>query len=140
MPKAFSSEEERNAFLAEPRLAILNTNRPGDTPLAVPVWYEWTGSEILMFSGKGVPKLKRIEGDPKVQVLVTNRVGEPEAWVSFEGEMEICPDEDPWPLIERIAPRYWDVEAMRDVLDEWQAGKEHMVVLRMKPTRIRDGR
>ena len=109
MAKAFTTEAERDAFLNKPRQAILISNRAGDAPIGVPVWYEWDGSEIRMFSAKGVPKIKRIEADPKVQVLVTNHVGEPEAWVSFEGEMEICPDEDPWPLIERMAPRYWDV-------------------------------
>lgn len=139
MPQVFTTDEERDAFLAEPRLATLITNREGDAPIGVPVWFEWTGSEILMFSARGVPKLKRLEADPKVMVLVTNQVGESEAWVSFEGEMEICEDEDPWPLVERSAARYWDVEEKKDTLEAWKAGKEMMVMLRMKPQRIRNG-
>ncbi len=139
MPKAFATDAERDAFLAEPRLAILMTNRAGDAPIGVPVWYEWTGTEVFMFSGRGVPKLKRIEADPRVMVLVTNRVGEGEAWVSFEGEMEILEEEDPWPLIERIAPRYWDVQAMQDTLQTWKENRDQMVVLRMQPQQIRNG-
>lgn len=139
MPAAFSTDVERDAFLAEPRLAILMTNRTGDAPVGVPVWFEWTGSEVLMFSARGVPKLQRIEADPNVSVLVTNRVGEPEAWVRFEGQMEICVDEDPWPLVERMAPRYWDVDAKRDTLDAWRAGRDMMVLLRLQPNRIKSG-
>jgi nitroimidazol reductase NimA-like FMN-containing flavoprotein (pyridoxamine 5'-phosphate oxidase superfamily) len=140
MPQAFATEAERDAFLTEPRLAILMTNRAGEAPVGVPVWFEWTGSEVLMFSARGVPKLERIEADPKVMVLVTNRVGEPEAWVSFEGEIEICEGEDPWPLVERMAQRYWDVEAMSDTLRMWEAGKSMMVMLRLQPSRTKNGR
>jgi len=140
MPQAFTTDAERDEFLSEPRLAILMTNRAGDAPLGVPVWFEWTGSDVLMFSARGVPKLKRIEADPKVMVLVTNRVGEPEAWVSFEGEIEIVDSEDPWPLVERMAERYWDVDAMKETLSSWEEGKSMMVMLRLKPSRIKNGR
>ena len=140
MPQVFTTDAERDAFLSEPRLAILMTNRAGDAPLGVPVWFEWTGSDVLMFSARGVPKLKRIEADPKVMVLVTNRVGEPEAWVSFEGEIEIVDSEDPWPLVERMAERYWDVDAMKETLSSWEEGKSMMVMLRLKPSRIKNGR
>lgn len=140
MPQVFTTDAERDEFLSEPRLAILMTNRAGDAPLGVPVWFEWTGSDVLMFSARGVPKLKRIEADPKVMVLVTNRVGEPEAWVSFEGEIEIVDSEDPWPLVERMAERYWDVDAMKETLSSWEEGKSMMVMLRLKPSRIKNGR
>ena len=139
MPQPFATDADRDAFLEEPRLAILMTNRADDAPIGVPVWFEWTGSEVLMFSARGVPKVKRLQADPRVMVLATNHVGEAEAWVSFEGEVEICEDEDPWPLVERLAARYWDVEAMKSTLDTWKAGKDMMVMLRLKPTRIRSG-
>ena len=139
MPQAFESDEQRDAFLAEPRLAILMTNRAERAPMGVPVWFEWTGSEVLMFSGRGTRKLKRLKGDPRAMVLVTNHVGEEEAWVSFEGEVEILEDEDPWPLIERVAPRYWDMAVKQATLDEWRAAKDAFVLLRLKPTDIRGG-
>ena len=139
MAQAFEDDAQRDAFLAEPRLAILMTNRPDQAPIGVPVWFEWTGSEVLMFSGRGVPKLKRLQDDPRAMVLVTNHVGEDEAWVSFEGEVQICENEDAWPLVARVAPKYWDVEAKKETLDQWQAAKEAFVLLRLTPTRIRSG-
>ncbi len=139
MAQAFTNDADRDAFLAEPRLAILMTNRPDRAPIGVPVWFEWTGSEVLMFSAPGVPKIKRLQNDPRAMVLVTNRVGEVEAWVSFEGEVEICEDEDAWPLVERVAPRYWDVEEKKGTLAEWHAMKDAFVLLRLKPDRIRNG-
>ncbi len=139
MPQPFATDAERDAFLREPRLAILMTNRADDAPIGVPVWFEWTGSEVLMFSARGVPKLKRLQADPRIMVLVTNHIGETEAWVSFEGEVEICENEDAWPLVQRLASRYWDVEAMKPTLDTWEAGKDMMVMLRLEPTRVRSG-
>ena len=99
MPKAFETEAERDTFLADPRQAILITNRAGEAPIGVPVWFEWTGTEVVMFSARGVPKLRRIAADPNVMMLVTNHFGEDEAWVSFEGEMRVCEDEDAWPFL-----------------------------------------
>ena len=139
MAQAFRDEAERDAFLAEPRLAILISNRDRQAPIGVPVWFEWDGEQVLMFSAKGVAKIRRIEQDPRAMVLVTNHVGEDEAWVSFEGEMEILPEEDAWPLAERLARRYWDVEAKEDTLAAWEAAKDSFVLLRMKPVRIRTG-
>ena len=139
MAQAFKDEAERDAFLAEPRLAILISNRDRQAPIGVPVWFEWDGEQVLMFSAKGVAKIRRIEQDPRAMVLVTNHVGEDEAWVSFEGEMEILPEEDAWPLAERLARRYWDVEAKEDTLAAWEAAKDSFVLLRMKPVRIRTG-
>ena len=139
MPQVLTDPAQREAFLAEPRLAILMTNRAGDAPIGVPVWFEYNGAEVLMFSARSVPKLRRLQADPRVMVLVTNRVGEDEAWVSFEGEVQICEDEDAWPLVERLAARYWDVEAKRTTLESWAANKDMMVMLRLQPTRIRSG-
>ena len=139
MARAFETDAERDAFLKEPRLAILMTNRTNNAPIGVPVWFEWTRSEVLMFSARGTAKLRRLEEDPRAMVLVTNRVGEDEAWVSFEGEVEICEDEDAWSLIERVAPRYWDVEEKKTTLEEWHAARDIFVVLKLVPTQIRNG-
>ena len=65
MPASFENEAERDAFLAQPRLAILMTNRPDQAPMGVPVWFEWTGNHVQMFSARGVPKLKRLQEDPR---------------------------------------------------------------------------
>jgi len=43
MPAYFQNDDERDAFLAEPRLAMLLTNRASGTPIGVPVWVAFDG-------------------------------------------------------------------------------------------------
>ena len=140
MATPFADEAALAGFLADPRLATLMTNREGGAPMGVPVWFEWTGSEVLMFAAAGSAKLKRIERDPNISVLVTNHVGEPEAWIAFDGRVSVSP-EDASDLIGRLGARYWDLShpEKRQTLESWQAAKEAFVLLRLTPERIRSG-
>ena len=80
MSNRFETAEEREAFLAEPRLAMLiyNGARPG--PTGVPVWFDWDGEVVHMFADRGTPKMDHLTNDPNVSVLVTNHIGEREGW------------------------------------------------------------
>ena len=72
-------------------------------------------------------------------VLVTNAVGEAEAWVTFDGAIEINPGGIG--LATRLAERYWDLSIpdYRAVLDAWQQALEALCQLTLTPTRIRSG-
>ena len=108
--------------------------------MGVPVWFEWTGSKVLMFAGQGTPKLERIEKHPDVSVLVTNHVGEQEAWVAFDGTIEITP-ESAGPLISRLGPKYWDMAdtGQKETIDSWVTAEAMFALLTLTPTRIRTG-
>ena len=45
MSKRFSSQQEIDEFLAEPRLAILMYNGKRPAPTGVPVWFDCFGSD-----------------------------------------------------------------------------------------------
>ncbi len=140
MANPFKDDAGRDRFLAKPRLAILMTNSEGRAPVGVPVWFEWTGSEVQMFTSKGSAKLKRLERDSRVSVLVTNAVGESEAWVAFDGEVEIDVDGG-IELATKLAERYWDLDdpPYRDLLSSWQKAPEAFLLLNLTPERIRAG-
>ena len=78
-----------------------------------------------------------------LSVLITNRVGEPEAWVAFDGQVTIADFEtDDWvALIDRVAPRYWDLSdpAYGDEIAGWRAAPEMFVSLELVPDKIRSG-
>lgn len=116
------------------------TNREDDAPIGVPVWFEWTGSLVQMFAGKGTPKLVRIEQDARASVLVTNAVGEPEAWIAFDGKLEVS-DEGAIELASRLAARYWDLSNSdsREVLDGWEKYPEAFTLMTLTPEKIRSG-
>ncbi|NKC01466.1 MAG: pyridoxamine 5'-phosphate oxidase family protein [Pseudomonadales bacterium] len=140
MAAYFKNEEERDAFLAEPRLAILMSNRKSGTPIGVPVWFEWDGTVVQIFAGKGTSKLQRIQNDPRVSVLVTNSLGEQEVWVAFDGTATVH-DDGTAELVARLGPKYWDLSKpeLKATLDQWIQGAEHMVRISVEPDRIRAG-
>ena len=144
MAKRFETQEERDAFLAEPRLAILMYHSKNPNLVGVPVWFEWDGEEVQMFAARNSAKVKRLQANPAASVLVTNRVGEPEGWVAFDGEVQIDDFEpETWvSLIDRIAPRYWDmsVEGYANEIANWRASPESFISMVLKPARIRSGR
>ena len=83
------NDEVRERFLAEPRYGILNTLRSDGLPIGVPVWFDWDGETVRMFTSVLSPKIKRIQADPRASLLVVNHPTEEEAWVSFDGPVSI---------------------------------------------------
>lgn len=140
MPSPFADDAARDAFLADPRLAILMTHRTGKGPMGVPVWFDWSGGEVHMFAAKDSAKVRRLQADPRVSVLVTNRVGEQESWVAFDGDVEIREDGG-LDLANRLAPRYWDLNNpnLKATLDNWRQAPEAFCLLTMTPSAIRSG-
>ena len=140
MAQRFKTDDERDAFLSEPRLAILMTNRAEAAPMGIPVWFEWNGATVEIFAGKGTPKLARIEKDPNISVLITNHIGEREAWVAFDGVATVCHD-GVGALISRLAEHYWDLTQpdLKAVLDQWLAAEAQLVRISLAPDRIRSG-
>jgi len=143
MAKRFETQQEIERFLAEPRLAILiyRGSQPG--PMGVPVWFDWNGQAVQMFAGRSSPKVTHLRNDPNVSVLVTNRVGEPEGWVAFDGNATLADFEpDEWSaLLDRVAPRYWDlkVPAYAEQIEGWRSAPEAFVSLKIVPEKIRSG-
>ena len=140
MTNPFRDNAQRDEFLTQPRLANLITNADPGVPIGVPVWFEWTGTKVQMFAGKETPKIDRIKRDPNASVLVTNAVGEREAWVAFDGPVDVG-DEGAIELATRLAARYWDLgnKQLRAVLSSWQQAPESFCLLTLKPERIRAG-
>ncbi len=134
------NEQEREAFLKETRLGILSTLDEGRLPVSVPVWFEWDGQVVRMFSGNDTPKVRRLQADPRGSLLVVNHLREQEAWLAFDGEIAIS-DEGGLALAERIAPKYWDLSdpARANMLEEWRKGPEAFCLLTLTPSRVRTG-
>ncbi len=138
------TDAEIERFLAEPRFGILTTNRSDGWPIGVPVWFEWDGSVVRMFSSARAPKVRRLAADPRASLLIVNHVDEPETWVAFDGEVTIRNEdhEGALELALRLAPRYWDLDdpRSRSFLDAWRSGDQPLCTLELRPQRIRSFR
>ena len=102
------SDADREAFLAVNRYGILSTLRRDGSPIAIPVWFDWDGRSVRMFTNAGSPKLRRLATDARASVLVTNHIDEKEKWVAFDGTVAVS-DDGGLELAEKLAQRYWDL-------------------------------
>ncbi len=132
------TDEERDRFLAKPRYGILNLLRADGSPIAVPVWFDWTGEAVRIFSNVISPKLKRLQADPRASLLVVNQIAEHEAWVAFDGVVSIHEDGGS-ELAEQLASRYWDLSDpdRQRTLEGLRKVAAALCVLELRPTRIR---
>jgi PPOX class probable F420-dependent enzyme len=135
------SAAEREAFLAVPRVGILTTLRADGSPVAVPVWFEWDGAAVRLFSSVTSGKIARLERDARASLLVANSVGEPEAWVAFDGAATITRD-GAFELAERLAGRYWDMQdpERQATLALWRESAAALRVVEITPRRVRSSK
>ena len=68
------------------------TLNPDGSPNALPLWYEWDGTRIRMFSAENTGKVRRLRKDPRACLSVHDPVGAAEAWVTVEGTVAITSD------------------------------------------------
>lgn len=132
------TEEVREKFLAATRLGILTTLTSDGAPISVPVWFDWDGHTLRIFTGVESPKVKRIQDDARVTVLVVNHIDEGEAWVAFDGKAKIRTDGG-FELAEMLAVKYWGLldPDQKDTLNSWKQAAESLRVIELVPTRIR---
>ncbi|MCY3930558.1 MAG: pyridoxamine 5'-phosphate oxidase family protein [Acidobacteria bacterium] len=139
------SRAEIDEFLSEPRIGVLCTNDLDGSPNGVPVWFEWDGEQVRMFSSASHRKIARLENDPRASILVAREVGETEAWVAVDGVVSIG-EGDVVPLMERLAGRYWVDEdpaiakAHAETVDMWRRAAARLRVLTIVPEEIRSYR
>ncbi len=139
------SRAEIDEFLSKPRIGVLCTNDLDGSPNGVPVWFEWGGEQVRMFSSASHRKIARIENDPRASLLVAREVGEPEAWVAVDGVAAIG-EEGVVPLFERLAARYWVDEdpaiarAHAETVASWRRAAAQLRVLVIEPDEIRSYR
>ena len=132
------SDADREAFLAANRYGILSTLRRDGSPIAIPVWFDWNGSSVRMFTTAGSPKLRRLAIDARASVLVTNHVDEKEKWVAFDGTVAVS-DQGGFDLAEKLARRYWDLNdpGRAAALETWRAMQSEWRLLEMVPDDVR---
>ncbi len=137
---ALMSETELAAFFTKTRQGILLTATASGAARGVPVWFDWDGDTVRIFSDATAAKVERIRSDPRVSVLVTNDIDEPPMWVRFDGHAEVDPDDDARALaVDVLAPRYWDLgqPEYADVVALWrEAPADALAVIRIRPERI----
>ncbi|OXM71606.1 pyridoxamine 5'-phosphate oxidase family protein [Amycolatopsis vastitatis] len=115
------TKEEREAFLAQPRVGVLSVAaEPGRAPLTTPIWYRYEpGGDVVVMTSPGARKARLIEAAGRFALCVQRQDGVYQ-YVSVEG-----PVVKSWPMTKaerhEIAARYLPPgvsEAYTDAMDE----------------------
>lgn len=129
------SDDERELFLRGTRIAILTTLNADGSPNALPLWFDWDGEKVRMFSSRDTGKVRRLQRDNRATVIVADPVGTPEAWVSVEGTVAIK-DDGGKELALTLAAEYYEGEHRELTIEAWSQSDD-WVLLELTPTRIR---
>ena len=130
---------KRNAridkYLKATRIGMLGTINADGSPNLMPLWYDWDGQKLRMFSDPKTAKIRRLRRDPRAAVLVAEEVGVPELWVSVEGTVELS-EEGAKELMAKLAERYYEAEKAAAFIKE-SSQAESLVLLTLTPSKIR---
>ena len=117
-------------LLDRPLLATLATRRIDGSVLLSPVWHEWRDGAFLVAVETGDGKLKHVQRDPQVTILVAEPEP-PDRGLEITGPAEVV-DTAYGPVIGRIGRRY-----IGAAVDRFWAEDAVGVVLRVAPGRLR---
>jgi PPOX class probable F420-dependent enzyme len=135
------SKAECDAFLKETRIGTLCTLNEDGSPNALPIWYDWDGEKIRMFSNHDTGKIRRLEKDSRACLSVADPVGSKESWVTVEGTVELL-EEGGKELALSRAKLYYDPGVYPDTerssknIAHWEQSDDFVLVV-LTPTRIR---
>ncbi len=124
---------EIDAFLAEPRHAVLATVNADGAPVQVPVFFDWDDGVIYVSVTNRRGFFPNLQGNPQVALCIDDQ-GPPMRTVLVRGQVAVIEGETIWPRTERIVHKYWSDEQATSSLERMRG--EPRVILQITPTRI----
>lgn len=127
--------EEREAFLAEPRVGIISsTAEPGRAPLTVPIWYDYRpGGDLTVLTSPHLRKARLIAEAGRFSLCVQHD-GAPYRYVTVEGPVVATA-----PITEgqrrALAIRYLGTEYADGYLTATHASQAGNIAITMRPDR-----
>lgn len=129
------SIEERETFLARPRVGILSVEaESGRAPLTTPIWYDYRpGGDVVILTSPGLRKARLIEAAGRFALCVQEEAGT-YAYVSVEGPVV---DTRPTTKDQRLAmaSRYLGPEIAAKYVAATHEAQHANVAISMRPER-----
>ncbi len=130
----FDNELEIADFLAQPQLARFCSHNPDGTIHAAPVYYLFENGEFLFGSQVLSRKVKNIQHDPQVTVLIDAYEPVLQAVLAY-GEA-VLDFEDVVEKRVRILERYYETPAQARAFAERLASAWQTVIIHLRPNRL----
>jgi len=126
---------EREAFLAEVRVAVISIACPGRGPLSVPIWYSYApGGELGLWMDAASRKVTLLRREGRLTLCVQD-TSRPYRYVSVEGPVTQMNPIDCDAELRPLVARYLGAAAVERYLDGFggPAGVRGDVYVRVRP-------
>ncbi len=131
------SQQEREQFLAQPRIAHLVTLRAAGTPHAAPVWFLWERDgdqgRAWVMADAGAVKVRNVRGNPAVALSIATSE-RPLSYVVLEGQATITSEDLPR-VVEQMCVLYDGPERGAEFAKELLS-EDRMVLLEITIDRV----
>jgi PPOX class probable F420-dependent enzyme len=127
---------ELEAFLTEPRHAVVATNRAGKAPQLSPVWYVYESGVMIISTSNHTAKYRNLANDAHISVCVDGGRGDAR-YVVIEGVAEIVPNGEPYQLEmrRRIIWHYHESEASARAYHDSTADSSQVLIV-VRPEKV----
>jgi hypothetical protein len=110
------------------------------TPRVVPMWFHWTGQEILMGAPPNAPKVKALGSQPRIAFTIDS-TGWPYGLLSVRGsaafDLVAQPVSETFPEYVQMAQRYLGDIAGQEFLRGLQQRFSHWARITLRPDEVR---
>jgi PPOX class probable F420-dependent enzyme len=130
----YMTQVQVEEFLAHPHIATLVTLREDGSPGAAPLWFEWDGTKVLLFSPWRTAKVQRLMAEPRCAVSITAPSGQAPAWVTVEGLASVSAGGIQ--LARRLVSRYYPPEVGDAAMARWESDPDSLALVTVSPTRV----
>ena len=86
--------EQMDRFLREPRVSMLASVRPDNSPHVTPVWHHYDGDKLMVLAEPTSVKVRNLRRNPKISLLVAT-VSAPHMYVLASGTATLSDEWDP---------------------------------------------
>src|SRR5689334_25420703 len=126
-------DDQQHEILKQPIIVRISTITKDGYPHTVPVWSMLDGEDLIVFGDRTALKARNVLANPKGSIAIGgDPVGSP--CLLVEGDITVEDDSD-HSVTSRITHHYEPPAKAQEWLDAWK--NDDLVVLRLKPTRIR---
>ena len=128
------NREEREAFLATTRVAVLSVAAPGRGPLSMPIWYDYEPGGVVRVVTMGTSRKATLLRQAGRATLCVQHDVPPYKYVSVEGPVTFG-QPDPERDLRQVAHRYLGEQMGEMYLQMTEAERPQMVLVELRPER-----
>lgn len=134
MPDAMT-DAEIEAFLKEPRVAVIATVSEMERPNVAPTWFLWEDGMAYMFTSRRSKKWRNIETNNRRVALCIDEREPPYSAVIVEGVVGVT-EKPLYDYVRRMAIAYYGPEKGEEFAERYREPRSDVVLYRLVPAKI----